>query len=168
MKRYVNSNQVHNTRYLLKIIVDVYSDENVAAATYIKDPSMKRSKKMSEDQVEELDDIIDSLISIINRYKFSLISCKQSPFSYTYYIVFTPTDDNGDEWEYSAVIQLEIRDHSRNANTEGGWVSNDRYVKLFHVGDKTCFDTSGIISEFKKICSELKKGDYSSLEPIPE
>lgn len=178
MKRMIKSQ--YTQVYVLKIIIDFDpgDDTSLAATTYVKHPNQLRRKlKMTEEQLEELDNVTSHILQIIEKNNFKFIDHHQSNQSYSYYIMFIPTDENGDEWPYPAVIQFEVRDHNKKSKNHSGkdipsnegWNEDkNRFLKIFKVGDTTCFNTTGVVSEVKKICAQLKQGDYSSLEPMPD
>lgn len=173
MKRWIHCNtKADNKIYRLKVIVDVSDlrdgDENtkLIASAILKDPQLKQSKKLSKDQFERLDSVIVKILELVNYYKFHISDRHQSPRSYSYYIRFTPVDELGNTWQYDAEIQLEVRDHPRNDGNKSGWVSDSLYIQAFHVGNKTCFDTTTTISEVRKTLHKLSKGDYSDLEEV--
>ena len=139
----------------------------IAASTYVKHPSIKRKFRLTDSQLEELDSAISKTLSIIESNNFKLIRHRQSSKSYSYYILFVPTDANGDQWPYPARIQFEIREHNRNDGTSGGWVNSSLHVITFDIGNNKCLHLSGLTSKVKRICFELKEGDYSQLEPFP-
>lgn len=175
MKRYIKfSDKPGIQEYVLKIVVEIGPNEadqseSIAASglQYLREPNLKEHLRLDSMDLEKLDSVIGKVLALVKKYEFHLISHKQSPKSYAYYIRFIPTDANGDEWEYPASIQFELRDHSRNDGNGSGWVSVKLYVQVFKVGDKTCFSTATTIAEVRKVLNQLKKGDYSSLQPIP-
>lgn len=162
----VNRNR-RGVEYTFPIVIELLDDteghkSELAAATYITDPTLKRKYKLSKSQVEELDELVSDVLHVLQTNAFNILAHYQSNRSYVYYIRFIPTDESGDEWEYPAEIQFELRDHRRNAPINNSPESN-LYIQVFHVGNKDCFDTSGVLAEVKKVCKQLKQGDYSSL-----
>ena len=165
-----------NTIFECKIVVNFYentspSRDNVAASEmqYITDPIIKKNDKFSKYQVDTLNNVIGQLLQLVEDNGFIDVTHRQSKRSYSYYIAFTPTDISGNPWPYPARFQIETRDHTRNDNNdESDWVSDSLYVSIFKIGNKTSFNVDGVVEGVKQICEELKNGDYSSLEPIPD
>lgn len=153
--------------YVLRVVVDVVPqyEYSVAASTaYIQDRSIKRKLKLTKQQIEELNELVDKTLMLISSFDFKLIANYQSKRSFSYYIKFVPTDRNGDEWEYPSRIQFEIRDHISNSHMENGDASIGVKTFVFHVGGRTSFNTRGVLDSIKDTCYRLQNGDYSSLE----
>lgn len=104
MKRYVT--KANNlTHYLLRVIIEVGYLNDVAASEYVNHPkTVSKKDKLSDEELAALDGLVAQILKMLNKFNFTISKKTQSPKSYTYYIKFTPTDANGDEWEYDAEI----------------------------------------------------------------
>lgn len=161
------------SKHVIEIIVyDRPEFSNVAASRVTHPKSIKRKFKYSEQQLADFNDLVESVISVINYYQFEIINEIQSHKSYAYYIEFIPTDDNGDKWDESICIKFRLADHS-NLGAESSQLkqrvpnaNNHKitFVKSFCIGSRQYPGPMSVVVAVRNICKHLKNGDYAILD----
>lgn len=170
MKRFrvVTTTASNNT---IDIVIHFYDEEyDIAANMYIHHPSIKKRYKISQAQLDELDEFIGNVLSMIVNFRFNVVSHGQASKGYSYYIDFYPVDENGNQLELWQ-IRFRISDHRQkigrynrvNRIDDITTISEKSHVliKSFEIGEGHRFGTlESAMTEMKRICMNLQKGQY--------
>lgn len=168
-------------RYVIEVTLLVYPKDVVdfAASERVHHPSnVKKRYLFSDQQLADFNDLVDSVCSVIDHFGFDIVDEGQSKKSYSYYVSFFPTDQYGNRWDDTVEIKFRLANHLNYGSTnqisdrfnKGKSIENYSaeqpmvYVKSFLLGSKQYPGQFAIMQAVKKICINLKAGDYSVLD----
>lgn len=159
----------------IKNVIDItihfdYENSDIAAGMFINHPSIRKKYKISQAQLDELDEFIGNVLSMLYNFGFKIIGKGQSRKGYSYYIDFYPVDSEGNTLELWQ-IRFRISDHRQNTGKDRRTDriddmtvrSNKSHVliKSFEIGQGRKFTTlSSAMLEMKRICESLRDGEY--------
>ena len=84
-------------KYYITISIWKVDSERIAAEQYLKHLStIPRSRKISDEELQELNDLIMSVMTVFKVNKFKVLPGKQSSDGYTWYAPFYPVLDTGE------------------------------------------------------------------------
>lgn len=169
----------HNHRIkfdcILEIVfqMDIKGFDNVAASKVVHPKSVKKKYLITEEELVAFNDLVESVCSVIYAHNFDVIGEGQSGKSYSYYIDFFPTDENGDRWDESIRIKFRLSNHGNkgvnnrqiNRSRKGESESNSPlvFVKSFFVGGIQYPSQLAVMKAVDQICKGLKEGNYNVL-----
>ena len=166
-------------KYVIDVVLyldsELESMSHLAASSRISHPkNVKKKLLLDSQQFAEYSDLVESVVSIIAHFNFDIVDEKQSKKSYSYYVDFFPTDENGDRWDESVRIRFRISNHANEGvdNQDIPFMLAHRfekgesmiYTKSFSVGSVDYPTRWSVMQAVKHICTELKMGNYSSVE----
>lgn len=151
-------------KYIIDIIIEFFElNDSIAANTqfkYIDHPkSIKKKNKLTDAQLVELNDAIESIISVLYEYKFKVLLQYHSKKSYGYYVDFHPRADTGELLD-KVRIRFRIANHKMIGNEEKVSVSSRMQIKSFYIGSKEYPDIIDVQNALDPICQGLKSGNY--------
>ena len=155
-------------KYYITISIWKVDSERIAAEQYLKHLStIPRSRKISDEELQELNDLIMSVMTIFKVNKFKVLPGKQSSDGYTWYAPFYPVLDTGELLD-EYVISFRISNHWNKGITEGTddvVVDYDKLtiIKSFTLGSDEYPNTVSIMRAVKEICTNLKYAGYDSI-----
>ena len=76
--------------------------------------------------------------------------------------MFQPADKEGNLWDETLALQIELRDHISDSHTDLGQVTQDLFVKTYYLNDKKYENMMSLFREVRNILTDLQKGDFSS------
>lgn len=146
------------------IFIDmILCDEIVNTTTYLKDPvRLKDESKMSISDLNMWDDLIDSVISVLNDYEFDIIEHHQSGKSYSYYVSFYPTSEDGLRFDEPVKIVFRLSNHRNDQDHSSNKIKR-AFFKSFELDGEQYSNPVDIFFAIDEICKELQKGNYSVL-----
>lgn len=160
-------------KYMLKVVVcvdDVGEYMEDGERITLKKPSIKSKRLLDDQYVQELEDLLNDVLYIFKKYDFIIHNddVRQSRQSYSYYFEVTPTNKDGDPWEYPVVLQVEIREHTQPGRPLDDIIADKgkKYIKCFYVVNNKVFSIKGVLSRVETLCKQLKNGNYSSLKKL--
>ena len=159
MKRYIKNIE---PKYIIEVIINtdtVHSD--VAAATsYVKHPvSIKKSARMSNQELQFYNDFIDEMHTPILSRNFIIINEYQSKKSYAYYIDFYPVDRDGKKFDEAVRILFRVAEHNQVHGTPDR-VSEELIIKSFTLDGVTYPSPYRLRLKISDICEHLQDGDF--------
>ena len=158
MKRYIRKS---NPVYI--ILIDINTEvvqSNVAAANYVNHPkSVKRSIRMSDQELKFYNDFIDEMRTPILSRNFIILKEYQSKKSYAYYIDFFPIDHQGNRFQEAVRILFRVADHD-TAYREDDRVSEELIIKSFTLNGVTYASPYQLRKKISDICDHLQDGDF--------
>ena len=161
MKKYIKPSTADK---ILNIIIDIETiPVDIAADINVTHPiNIKRSKRLSEQKLTILSDIVNSSIAVINSYNFKIDKQYQSKRSYACYVWFYATDKDGNQ---NIKIELIFRfgDHLLTSDDEDIITGKVR-IKNFSIGEEQFNNSIAFIDEIDYICNELQKGNIGVLD----
>lgn len=162
MKRYIRSEK-QNIVELDVTINFGYQTENVAATEYVNHPrSVKKASRLDAKKLVILNDIIETLLSIMASYGFRFIKQYQSKKSYSYYI-WCNIDPEGKYNLPIVKINFRIADHLNEGLDKNTVEATRAYIKSIIVGDEEYTSPVEMITEFDNMCKELSQGNLNAL-----
>lgn len=169
MKRYIKSTESKSVP-TLHIYVDIEAAIMPLAAAsgidfdnleiFSKNKSIARRYKKSKNWLTPVTQMIRRILKSMDERGFNLISYKDSPQSYTYYIKFKPVDTEGNIINKELQLQIELRDHTSKTHTEGK-INDKLYVKAYYIENTEYPNTAEVLIAVYQILDKLQKGDFS-------
>lgn len=163
MKKYTNKYSYVPT---LHVYIDLNDADTPVAASVefreMRQPSIKRKLKRSDEWLKQVNDLAKSLYSSMVSRGFEVTRAEPSKRSYTYYIRFQPCDRNGDLWDQTLELQIELRDHVSKTHDDIGQLSKDLFVKAFYLEDAQYKNMWELFRQLRHILDDLQDGDFSS------
>lgn len=150
----------------LHIYIDIYAEDVGVVASVepmeLRHPNIKKKYKKSDEWLKQVNDIVRSIYSGMVARKFKILKAKPSNKSYTYYFKFQPTDENGDLWDATLELQLELRDHVSTTHGDLSDVSKDIRFRTYYIEDNEYRNAMSMLKEICNIFDDLQKGDFST------
>lgn len=154
IKDYIQLNVIINLDY-------IYTD--IAASEVNHPKNIRKSNRLDEAKLTILNDIVDSVVSVIRSYHFDIIKKYQSSKSYTYYIWFEPKTSDGRKLIPVKIVFRISGDH-RSKSMEGAISEGVQViVRSINIGEDEYKDVLGVMNKVDKICKELSVGNLSEL-----
>lgn len=146
----------------LEILLTIGQLDQIAAASKIKHPaSISKEYLLTDEQLQILNDIVDTTITNILYYNFKIVSEYQSKKSYSYYIRFKPVDKNNEPLPDFKIV-FKLANHPiKGRNTKQP--ERSTFIKSFIVNDEVYTNPIEFISKIQKVCESISEGDYSVL-----
>lgn len=147
---------------------DLIQDEEISADTKIEWRDLKNDYQLTSDQLIAYNNVINVIVEHIKRIGFDIVDEYQSDLSYSYYIQFMPITYEGFEDKSLGLdVKFRISDHAlpekfesiRNSNKSAGVM-----FKSFVIAGITHDSIQSAVAHVKKVCEDLKVGDYSELQ----
>lgn len=161
MKRFIKADSIPT----LHIIIQLDPTSDIAASVDFKEmthPNVKQKFKKSDEWLKQVNDLARSIYGSMIARKFEILKAEPSKKSYTYYIMFQPADKEGNLWDDTLALQIELRDHISDSHTDLGQVTQDLFVKTYYLNDKKYENMMSLFREVRNILTDLQKGDFSS------
>lgn len=150
----------------LHIVIDITDSESGVAASVdfkeLKHPSGKKKYRRSDEWLDQVNDLVRSIIGSMQGRKFKILDAKPSNKSYTYYIRFQPADRDGNLWDQELEIQVELRDHRSKTHEDSGFISSKLLVKAFYLDNNLMANGYELMKEMWAIMDQLSEGDFSA------
>lgn len=143
--------------YTINIVINVEVYEQIAA--YIQELH-NVNQSFDKQMANIMDNMIDTVITNIQGYDFVINNHYQSKKGYSYYINFTPCDENGNLFPNSVDVIFRIADHK---NTSFSNSAKKVMVQNFVINNKEVSTVNALINEMCYILEELSKGNFNVL-----
>ena len=147
----------------LVVTINIETRTHVAASAVNHPKSIKQAKKLSDSKLLILNDIVSSVLSVIQSYNFAIIKKYQSNKSYTYYIWFQPQAEDGQKLTPVKIVFRISGDHDSKSIDDNIAEGTQVVVRSFLTGDEEYKDIFVLMSKIDKICKGLSEGDVSEL-----
>lgn len=159
MIRYINSTVSEND----VIYIDyVLTDEKDYIRSDVRDPlSIKEKYRLSTEEINDWICFVDSVVSMIRDYDFDIVDEHQSGKSYSYYISFYPTSEDGRRFSKEIKVVFRLSDHR---NEQEHTKSSKTIFKNFEVNGEKYPSTYSVMMAVDRICESLQNGDYAVLD----
>ena len=161
---------IRNTDPKYYITVTIYKVESkkVAAEQYLQHlKTIPESRKISDEELQELNDLIMSVMSVFKVNNFKILPGHQSSDGYTWYAPFYPVLDTGELLD-EYVVSFRISNHPNKGITEGTDESVLDYDKMtilksFTLGTPEYPSIVSILRAVKDLCINIKYVGYDAI-----
>lgn len=148
-------------RYSIEAILEFETVETRAARRIFN-----RDDDYTEEELAIYSDFIDTVYSIVASYNFNIKEDRQSNKSYSYYIVFEPTDTNGNPFEGGIKFEIVFRisDHRNSGSRD--FLNSKKLVKSYIYDGEHFSNLYDIMVKVDKDCRLAQAGDFSSIVEV--
>lgn len=147
-----------NYQIVITVNIEYVFDEKAASIYLQKMDNISKNNQINEEILVKLNDLISSIISHINYYKFDLKRHYPGSKGYSYYVKFAPLNKNGKPFS-DVDLLFRVSDHNSKTLIN----SNKILVKSFIINNKTVNNSMQMLQELDKIFDELSKGNFDVL-----
>lgn len=165
MKRYIKSTTY--AKYYITVSVYKVEADSIAATEYLKHlDTIPESRRISEEELEKLNDVISSVISVLHVNEFDVLPGHQSADGYTWYAPFYPVLNTGEELnEYLIVFRLS--NHYNKGISEESSVIDTKVMKIiksFTLGSSEYPTVVALLRAVKDTCNDIKYAGYDAIK----
>lgn len=162
MKRYIRTEKQNIVE--LNVTIDIgYHTDSVAASDYIEHPkNIRKTQRIDNIKLVILNDIVWSLMSVMNSHGFKIIKRYQSKKSYAYYI-WCDIDPEKKFGLPIFKINFRIADHLNKGLDDDIVEASNVYIKSIYIGENEYKDPMKMMRDFDAMCDKLQQGDLSGL-----
>lgn len=147
-------------KYIIEITMQIDSADDVLVAGYMQQLNSINNKfQVSDEILQKMDDIIDSILANIKHHNFIINNHYQSNKGYSYYINFTPIDKDKNRFSDVDII-FRIATHRQKHGEEQ---SGRFYIRSFIVNEQTVVGITTLLDKINKIFDKLATGDMEAI-----
>jgi len=145
----------------LEIVIELNETANIAASKVTHLTSVDPTYLLTDEQLQVINDIVESAISNILDYNFKILSEYHSKKSYAYYIKFRPFSSEGEALpEFKMIFRVAEHNQKPERVGKGGGLT---LIKSFIVNNEVFSNPVLLMQKIRNTCDEISHGDYSSL-----
>lgn len=162
MKKYIKA----STEYVISVSICYGGSLPVAASEYLKKlDTIPQAHQIPDELISELNDLIDSVVTVLNKHKFDVKQGHQSKDGYTYYIPFYPIMSTGEHLDEFLIV-FRISDHFNKGLSESEVVKDYEDLTIFRtftLGSDKYPTSVSILKAVNETCAALEHLGYDGL-----